>query len=110
MKASVSASNDSNCGSGDDFDDFEEGAQADADDDFGDFDDGFEEPSFAQEARLTAQPTAQEAPIPSFVSSNGPIVLCNEIYFVLRYPLWYPCLYSFSLLLTMVQLYRCQTY
>lgn len=29
---------------GDDFDDFEEGAQAGADDDFGDFDDGFQEP------------------------------------------------------------------
>jgi hypothetical protein len=80
MKASAPASNDPNHGSGDDFDDFEEGAQADADDDFGDFDDGFEEPSFAQEARLTAQPTAQEAPIPSFVSSNDPIVLCDEIY------------------------------
>jgi hypothetical protein len=77
MKASVPASNDPNCGSGDDFDDFEEGAQADVDDDFGDFDDGFEEPSFAQEAQLTAQPTAQEAPIPSFVSSND---LVDEIY------------------------------
>src|ERR1700733_11703720 len=87
MKASVPASNDPNCGSGDDFDDFEEGAQADADDDFGDFDDGFEEPSFTQEAQLTAQPTAHEAPIPSFVSSNDLVVLCDEIYFVLRRPL-----------------------
>src|SRR5947209_13358177 len=83
MKASIPASNDPNCGSGDDFDDFEEGAQADADDDFGDFDDGFEEPSFAQEEQLTAQTIAPKAPLPSFVSSTDPIVLCDEIYFML---------------------------
>jgi len=103
MKASVPASNDPNHSSGDDFDDFKEGSQADADDDFGDFDDGFEEPSFAQEERLTTQPTAQEAPIPSFVSSNE-VYLCFDILS------WYPCLYSFSLSLTMVQLCPCQTY
>jgi len=110
MKASIPVPNDPNHGSGDEFDDFEEGAQADADDDFGDFDDGFEEPSFAQEARLTAQPTAQEAPIPSFVSSNDPIVLCDEIYCASISSLWYPCLYSFSLSLTIVQLCPCQIY
>jgi hypothetical protein len=55
---------------GDDFDDFEEGAEADADDDFGDFDEGFEEPAVVQDVQSALQPVAQEAPIPSFVSSN----------------------------------------
>ena len=44
-------------GFGDDFDDFEEGAEADQDDDFGDFDDGFREP----EAVPIASPVTADA-------------------------------------------------
>jgi hypothetical protein len=57
-----------NRGLGDDFDDFEEGAEADADDDFGDFDEGFEEPAIVQDAGSTAQPDSP-AQVNSFVSS-----------------------------------------
>lgn len=62
------ASSDANRSLGDDFDDFEEGAEADADDDFGDFDEGFEEPAIAQDAGSTAQP-GTPAQVTSFVSS-----------------------------------------
>ena len=60
---------------GDDFDDFEEGTEADADDDFGDFDDGLEAPALAQDAQPAVQSVAQEPAIPSFVSSNDLICL-----------------------------------
>lgn len=44
---------------GDDFDDFEEGGQAEADDDFGDFDDGFQEP----EAEAVEEPPVSTSQI-----------------------------------------------
>ena len=74
------ASSDANRGLGDDFDDFEEGAEAGADDDFGDFDEGFEETAFVQDAHSAAQPVAQEVPMPSFVSSYDLILPYDEIY------------------------------
>ncbi|OAP58956.1 hypothetical protein AYL99_06253 [Fonsecaea erecta] len=48
---------------GDEFDDFEEGAQAGADDDFGDFDDGFEEPESVES--LPPVSTSQSSSIPA---------------------------------------------
>lgn len=48
-KSSLSDDDQEDEGFGDDFDDFEEGAQVGEDDDFGDFDDGFEEPSAVKE-------------------------------------------------------------
>ena len=53
-------------GFGDEFDDFEEGAEAGADDDFGDFDYGFEEPPMVEDVKAVAAP---EPPTPLFVSS-----------------------------------------
>lgn len=54
-------------GFGDDFDQFEEGAQLSEGDDFGDFDDGFEEPQLAEEVteHLT---TFQDEPRRTLVS------------------------------------------
>jgi hypothetical protein len=56
---------------GDDFDDFEEGAQAGGDDDdFGDFDDGFQEPELVQSPPpLPASDT--NIPIGPFVSFHA---------------------------------------
>jgi Domain of unknown function (DUF5102) len=54
-------------GFGNDFDDFEEGAQAGEDDEFGDFDDGFEGPSATEEASQPS-PLSQDEPRPTFVS------------------------------------------
>jgi hypothetical protein len=102
------ASSNANRGFGDDFDDFEEGAEADGDDDFGDFDEGFEEPALVQGAQSAAQPV-QEASIPLFVSSDDLTMPYDEIS-VLRHPLSYSCLYSFSLSLTIVQSRPFQTY
>ena len=79
MKASFPASSDDNTGLGDDFDDFEEGAEADADDDFGEFDDGFEEPALVEDVQPPAQPVAREAPIPSFVSSHDLTTVSDQI-------------------------------
>lgn len=52
-------------GFGDDFDDFEEGAQPGEDDDFGDFDDGIEGLSAGEEV---SEHLAQDGPEPAFVS------------------------------------------
>ena len=63
---------------GDEFDDFEEGAQAGEDDDFGDFDNAFDpaDDEDLDEAPATAS-LAAETPIPSFVSlyfmATGPV-------------------------------------
>ncbi|KIW28541.1 uncharacterized protein PV07_08196 [Cladophialophora immunda] len=48
---------------GDDFDDFEEGAQAGADDDFGDFGDGFEEPETVESPPPVS--TSQSSSVPA---------------------------------------------
>ena len=87
------ASSDANRGMGDDFDDFEEGAEADADDDFGDFDEEFEESAIAQDSGPAAQPVSQ-AQVNRFVSSNDLMMKSS------RMPSHHPshsCLYSFSL-------------
>lgn len=60
-------------GFGDDFDDFEAGAD---NDDFGDFDDGFEQPSTSDEESAETDPPVQSLP-PStspFVSKTLPIL------------------------------------
>jgi len=87
------ASGDANRGLGDDFDDFEEGAEADADDDFGDFDEEFEESAIAQDSGPAAQPVSQ-AQVNRFVSSNDLMMKSS------RMPSHHPshlCLYRFSL-------------
>lgn len=61
-----SGEDDSGDGFGEDFDDFEEGAQAGEDDDFGDFGDGFEEPTLDVE-ESEPRPGIQE-PQSDFVS------------------------------------------
>ena len=71
--------NDEN-GFGDDFDDFEEGAQAGADDDFGDFDDGFQEPEAHVEESASVS-TAQDNtisvdPFVSLLSAHVSVTLC----------------------------------
>lgn len=48
---------------GDDFDDFEEGAQAGADDDFGDFDEGFQGPEAKAEADTEKTPPVSTSQI-----------------------------------------------
>ncbi len=70
MKESTAGLDEPNNDFGDDFDDFEEGAEAGMDDDFGDFDDGFEEPAIAEEAQPQAHDREQELPLLSFVSRN----------------------------------------
>ncbi|KDN61836.1 hypothetical protein CSUB01_00381 [Colletotrichum sublineola] len=58
---------------GDDFDDFEEGAEADGD--FDDFDDGFQEPEFEAPA---AAPSFPQAPLLPFVSFSFRNATCGE--------------------------------
>jgi hypothetical protein len=53
---------------GDDFDDFEEGAQAEADDDFGDFDDGFREPEDVEESPPVSTAQVNTIAVDPFVS------------------------------------------
>jgi len=55
---------------GDDFDDFEEGAQAGADDDFGDFDDGFQEPEAVEESPPVSTAQVNTITVDPFVSST----------------------------------------
>lgn len=55
---------------GDDFDDFEEGAEAGGDDDFADFDDGFEESAVTGKAESEDRDLEPESLPPSFVSSR----------------------------------------
>ena len=55
---------------GDDFDDFEEGAQAGAEDDFGDFDDGFEEPTVLTEEPIAVPPSAMH-PLVDFAALSS---------------------------------------
>ena len=70
MKEPAASLDESNNGFGDDFDDFEEGAEAGMDDDFGDFDDGFEEPAIADETHPKDHGREQEPQLHSFVSSH----------------------------------------
>lgn len=53
-----------------DFDEFEEGEQAEADDDFGDFDDGFQEPIVEAGEESPAVLTPQLPPASPFVVSS----------------------------------------
>jgi hypothetical protein len=93
LKVPLPASSDANHGLGDDFDDFEEGAEADADDDFGDFDEGLEEPAIVQDAGSAAQPVTQ-AQVNSFVSSHD--LMTKSRHISPRHPS-HSCLYGFSL-------------
>jgi hypothetical protein len=78
LKTPLPASGNVNRSFGDDFDDFEEGAEAEGDDDFGDFDEGFEEPALVQGAQSAVQ-SVQEASIPLFVSSDDLNMAYDEI-------------------------------
>ena len=57
-------------GSGEDFDDFKQGAEAAADDVFGDFDDGFQDAAVIEDAPAPAEVPIQETSLPPFVSSR----------------------------------------
>jgi Domain of unknown function (DUF5102) len=83
---------DSEDGFGDEFDDFEEGAQAGEDDDFGDFDDGFEGPSEVEEVSQRP-PLLQNEPQPTFVSrpcsnSSVSLLLTHVFVFLLMLIFW----------------------
>lgn len=60
---------------GDDFDDFEEGAQAGADDDFGDFDQGFQGPE--AEAETVDSPPVSTSQINSIPTETFVSFLCS---------------------------------
>lgn len=77
---------------GDDFDDFEEGAQAGADDDFGDFGDDFEEPEI--ESNVPPQQEQQRPTPPSFplidyeeVSELPDLLAATQIHFDTMFPM-----------------------
>ena len=81
-KASLNQKEDSafEDGFGDDFDDFEEGAQPGEDDDFGNFDDGIEGLSAGEEVSEPLPP-AQDEPEPAFVSRRCSISSLIHSYF-----------------------------
>ncbi|ERF70046.1 hypothetical protein EPUS_03598 [Endocarpon pusillum Z07020] len=79
-------------GFGDDFDEFEEGAQPGEDDDFGDFDDGIEGLSASEEVSEHLLP-AQDGPGPAFpildfgsLSSLPDIIAATQVYLDAMFP------------------------
>lgn len=82
--------NDNDNDFGDDFDDFEEGAQVGADDDFGDFDDGFQEPEIET---TSATPYNDPQPDISFplvdadsLSSLPELMAATQLHFDTMFP------------------------
>lgn len=77
---------------GDDFDDFEEGAQAGADDDFGDFDEGFQGPEAEAEADTAKTPPVSTSQINSIPAETFVSRTCVPAFH------WFPFVCTDSLL------------